>query len=300
MKLLRLTVLVVALVASALPPGRILAADPPPRPGEVLFHESFDGAFDTPGDRLAGGWQSWSRRDLCGCEGQDCVCHDPEYKQANPVNAWPYRARGGAGNAQQWHTVYAGHYAGIKRKVDLPPGATVEISAWVSSWSSPSDDPHAPSQPTRMRIGVDRDGGDDVTAPWIVWSAPVDAPNGAFTRVGPITVTNSESAAVTVYVASDPQWPFKHNDVYVDDVVVTYVGAAAPALPQGSQPEPAATGRGGGVLAAAAPDPVLDGIVAEPQAAVAGGGDVLSWLGIGVLSALVLLPNLRKRVEETR
>ncbi len=272
----------VAVCLVALPPT-VSARELAPEPGELLFFEDFDTGFDGPDQRVARGWQPWSLPHLCSVEGSGMACQTPEYKQSSPAGAYPDRVRGEGGNAQQWFTVWSGHFAGIARRITVPAHARLEVGAWASAWSSSDDDPHATSSATRVRIGIDPAGGTEPGAASVVWGEPLDPPNAVFVEVPVLVGEDDGSGEVTIYIASDPQFAVKHNNIYIDDVYVRYLGSAAPALPTA----PGDGVYGGAVSAlvvAQAPDPVLEGLVAEPLPAQAGAS---SW-SIAVLGSLLL------------
>lgn len=235
-----------------------------PQPGDVIYHETFDAAFDDPDQRVANGWDTWSQSDMNKCESSPCPVHSPEYKQSNPVNAFPERVREGLGNAQQWFTVYASHFAGISTQVAVPRGAEIEVSGWASAWSTSSDNPSAETSPMQMAIGVDPKGGNDPLSPSVVWGDEINPPNLDWAQLPPAETTVGPNGRVTIFVRSAPMWPNKHNDVYVDDIHIIYQGRAVPTIEQTDPDEPATatpeaeSGVSGKALAA--PDPVLEGL----------------------------------------
>ena len=281
---LGLWIAVVVLLASV-GSGRLLAQTS--QPGDVLFHETFDNAFDDADQRVANGWFTWSHPELCQCEGADCQCFHPEYKQANPLNVYPYRARGS--NAQQYFTLWASHYGGIGRQYAVTPGAHVRVGAWAMAWSRNDDEPLGESAETRMRIGVDPTGGQDPLAATVVWGEVANPPN-AWSELPSVTVKVTAAGRLTVFIGSHPRWGMKHNDLYIDDVY----GVLA-ALPASSAPAllPAAPAI---VPAVAPPDPVLAGLVTGTGTlpATAGGSSPLAiGLLVGVLIVVMLITGMK-------
>lgn len=262
--------------------------------GDIVFVEDFTAAFNDANQRVANGWFTWSLAHMCRVAGEEATCGVPEYKQASPLNAYPDRAR--TGNAQQWHTFHQGHFAGIGRQISVPAYGEIEVQAWASAWSSSEDHPHAPSGATRMRIGVDPTGGVDAGSPDVIWGDEVNPPNAAFVQLAPLTVANNESAQVTVYIAADPQYAFKHNDIYVDDVSVIFKRQGAPALPPA--PQPVGSSNIVRVAAVSAPDPVLEGLVPVAAPADAGGSTLAgSAAALGGLLAVIAVTVLSQRRE---
>jgi hypothetical protein len=144
-----------------------------------------------------------------------------------------------------------------------------------------------------MRIGVDPTGGVDAGSPNVVWASEVNPPNGTFAELAVLTVENNESAYVTIYIAAEPQYAVKHNDIYVDDVSVIFKGQGAPTLPPA--PQPVGSSNIVRVAAVRAPDPVLEGLVPTAAPANAGGSSPLVGVALGLgLSAVVGITLTRK------
>jgi hypothetical protein len=241
--------------------------------GDVVFQDGFEDWMDA-NQRVESDWQTWSRND-CNLDWDgdiSDVCASPEYKQANPAGAYPYRTHAGE-NAQQYHTTHQGHHAGVWRRFAVEPGTIIEVHAWGTAWATESNDPHAydPGQNVRMRIGVDPNGGSNPNGAAVVWGNPANPPN-EWQEVPPVTVTAGESGQVSVFLSSNPKYPTPHNDIYWDDVYALKVGTA-PNLPDGNADAGEGGSEGGaggpdgsGVQAAAAqvvppPDPILEGMV---------------------------------------
>jgi hypothetical protein len=257
-------------------------------PGDQIFVETFedDAAFASHDQRVANGWQPWNMPDS----------DRPEYRQADPRGTrGTYELRVFSGeNAQQYFTFYRVHDAGLLRTVPVPPYAKIKVSAYGHAWSTATDDGYQNdgAQHMHMRVGVDVTGNTNPQAPTVVWSSEIN-PLGRWQQTPPVEVTNDAEQAVTVFLRSAPMYALKHNDVYWDEVVVTYEGAgvppaptAAPASGGGGGNGDAASGDGGytPVSMAAAPDPVLDGLVEQqvqgnsggaPPAAIAGAAALL-------------------------
>jgi hypothetical protein len=254
--------------------------------GAVVFEDGFEDWRDA-NQRVENDWNTWSLNDcaLETAEGdRDALCGSPEYKQANPVNAYPERTHSGQ-NAQQYHTVHQSHHGGVWRRFEVEPGTVIEVHAWGTAWSTQGDDAHAydPSQNVRMRIGVDPNGGSNPSGAAVAWGDPANPPN-KWQEIPPVTVTAGGTGRVSVFLSSNPHYPLKHNDIYWDDVYALKVGTA-PNLPDGNAGEDG-NGDGGGVQAAAAqaeppPDPVLEGMVeGEDVTTYPGRGGDARWLWV--------------------
>lgn len=291
----------VLLIVFLIAPGAVLAESPAPQPGQILHFENFDAAFGNHEVRLAAGWHRWSRSD-CNCF-VECACGVPEYKQSNPLGAFPERNLGSTdGNAQQLFTFYASHHAGISKSFAVPAGARVRVTAWTEAWSSGSDDPQAfdGAQNMRQRVGVDPNGGRNATSADIVWGEAFNSGN-SWSEAPAVEVVAGAQGSVTVFVSSNPAYPLKHNDVYWDNVTITFLEQETPDLSSGGVPAasvPAPTPAAAqstlalaGLTSSTLPDPVLAGLVEEPAEAApaeTGGGDPLWMLGglamVGVAS----------------
>jgi hypothetical protein len=260
--------------------------------GDTVFHDGFEQWSGTD-QRVESTWRPWSRSD-CDLvwEGNvDEVCRVPEYRQANPMGAYPARVHSGD-NAQQYFTPFAGHHAGVLKSFDVPPGATVEVHAWGQAWASPEDDAREsdPAANVRMRVGVDPDGGTDPTAPSVVWGAPGN-PLDVWREVPPVEVTMGDAGRLTVFLSANPNYPLKHNDIYWDDVTAVHTGTQGPNLPAGGEQGPP----GAGAESAPTPaDPILEGMV-EGAARPGKGGDAgWSWIVLLLGGATAILVWNRK------
>lgn len=272
-------------------PLAVQASSPPLRTGDVLFAESFN-AFTDAEQQIHPGWTPWSDGD-CEVEGLGNKCWAPDYRQANPGNAFPYRARGGDhDNAQQLFTTYATFHGGVFRKVPVTPGTIIEGRAWAMGWGSDDDDPlsYAEGQEMRMRIGIDPTGGTAPFANTVIWGGVHEhANNNQWHEVPAVRVT-AENGEITIFLAAYPRWPTKHNDVYFDDVTLTYQGFTMPA--EGA-PAPVVP-RNTGAAVAVVPDPVLTGLVSAEAPAVTGGASGL-WLWLGGCGLVGLVGYTMKR-----
>ncbi len=264
----------------------------PPKPGDVLFHETFDN-FADPEQRVHPGWNPWFDQNTCNCEG-NCKCFQPEFKQSNSLNTYPYRVHSGT-NAQQYFTLYAGHDAGLWKQYTVLPGAVIEVHAWGMAWGSTEDDAFffSEGQEMRMQIGVDPNGGTDPHSTTVIWGALGNPPN-RWEEIPAVKVTVGTGGRITVFLRSNPKYPTKHNDLYWDDVAGVYLsGGLRPALPATNsavgQPGTSANAGGKALAAPVVPDPILEGLVAGTEAPAKTGGPMT---GLEILAGLLLLTGL--------
>lgn len=153
----------------------------------------------------------------------------PEWKAALSIFTNPVRVRSGE-RAQQWFTFYATHDAGIYQRVTgVTPGVDYCLSVWGHAWSNNTD--HTYTNPAdhgflRQWIGIDPTGGTDYRSPAIVWTPPALQYDtyGLFK----LPAVRAQSSALTVFFRSEPQWAYKHNDVYWDDAKLSVAGGVEP------------------------------------------------------------------------
>jgi len=250
-----------------------------PAVGDVAFQDGFEDWHDA-NQRVENDWETWNLHD-CQIENVqgdfDALCGVPEYKQANPMDAYPYRKHSGQ-NAQQYFTPHRGHHAGVWRRFEAEAGAVIEVHAWGEAWSSDDNDPHAydAAQEVRMQIGVDPNGGSNPASPSVVWGEPANPPN-EWQKVPPVEVTVGDTGQVSVFLSSNPKYTLAHNDIYWDDVSAVYK-SVTPNLPDAESEEPEASGGDGASSdnssgsgststeeSVPAPDPILEGMVEDQK-----------------------------------
>jgi hypothetical protein len=189
----------------------------------TLVNADFEGNFTERGAgevKVAAGWEPWWHQ----------TDTRPEYKRADhSVDA--HRVHGGYA-AQQWFNSYATHTAGIYQRVTgLTPGVNLTLSAWVQAFTRNDDTNWRVSDGRyRMRIGIDPYGGTDPESKDVVWSETLQ-PYDKWYRLEVTTPAKSDRA--TVFVWGQPEWRVKHNNGYVDDVVLTVGEGEPPPLPPG-------------------------------------------------------------------
>ncbi len=193
--------------------------------GNLLENPGFEGQYATWWDnnipyntaQMAPGWNPWWKSqdpDDLGWKNRM-----PEYKPAAPYD---YRIRSGS-NAQQYFTFYGTHDAGVYQQANVGAGNKVRFSIWIQVWSSEKDDPLISQNNGRVQVqvGIDPYGGTDGLSSNIVWSAAQQKYDEWFQMS---IQTDALANAVTVFVRSTPDFPIKHNDIYLDDAVLEVVG----------------------------------------------------------------------------
>lgn len=182
----------------------------------LLVNPGFEKPFQTQSQtvQVAQGWSPWF------VEGGSSLSENvkPEYYPASDVTnglGIP-RIRSGT-DAQQYHTFFATHDAGVYQKVNgLTSGTKLRFSVYVYAWSSSFDDVNKSEQDGSVvvQVGIDPTGGTDGTSANVVWST-ASVQYDAYNQYN-VTAT-SQGAAVTVFVRSTVSVPVKSNNIYIDD-----------------------------------------------------------------------------------
>lgn len=178
------------------------------------------------------GWVAW------WIEGRPCPNTDewvsgrPEVKVIDLNTGFPDHLRVSEGSkALQWFTFYRCGIGGVYQQVKLPAG-TWRVGAKIHAWyTSCSDDHHSnyvknincevvTSEHMWLRLGADPAGRADFYSDSLAWGPRAER-YGTYAeghvwsdwfRVG--------SEPVTLWLMGESTLPFKHNDIYVDDVVL--------------------------------------------------------------------------------
>jgi LysM repeat protein len=163
----------------------------------------------------------------------DCVAwHMPEYKDTRSMPQDPPRIRSGE-NSQKYFTFWSVHEGGVYQVVEgLRPGTPLRFSIYMQAWSATKlngvePNPHVSFGQTgmHMKIGIDPTGGTDPWSKDIVWSAEKDTYD-KFDRYEVQAVARANK--VTVFTHSRPENPMEHNDVYLDDADLSFIGGSSP------------------------------------------------------------------------
>lgn len=186
----------------------------------------------------------------------------PEYKPVCPNGPCPFmnRVKGGE-QALQYFNFEGTNTAGVWQRVTVPANARLTFSAWGQAWSSDQDDPVS-INPTsvNMRVGIDPLGGSSPFAAGVVWSTPQN-PYDAYAYFEVQAAAQGET--VTVFLLAQPAEMRKHNDFYWDEasLVVTGVGAAAPAAPSGNSGSNSGSTSPSSFVAGPTPTPNAAGLI---------------------------------------
>ena len=188
-------------------------------------------------------WHVWYQN---GCQGGQCgiyacsnepaFCRRPEYKQSSGADVVNRRLAGSA--SLQYFTTYGTHHAGVYQQVDLGLGGTNDIKV-IASASSWSDDKRCEGHGQSScvvegdcfceiinkfvgRVGIDPTGGIDPTASTVEWtewkSLPNVGPQDGANFVQFEIETTSSNDRVTVFLASNNEYPYRNSDSYWDGV----------------------------------------------------------------------------------
>ena len=247
--------------------------------GNVVFNETFDGAFanDPISQCKPGGcdvpqnWGVWfiPRRDT----DPQGVNFQPKFASVNTAN----RVRGGT--AQRIFENNKTFTGGIYRKIEnAKVGSKIKFTVWGMVWSTNDESiiSARPSTGIRLKIGIDPLGGNNGTpsplSSQVVWSQEQDVKD----NYAQFTIeTEVRSPTIIVYTYATMKDIVRHNEVFWDDAVLEYaeqpVATTAPADPNAT---PAAAA--GAPAATAAPAPPDTGAVKHTVVA----GDTLYGIAL--------------------
>lgn len=163
----------------------------------------------------------------------DCVAwHMPEFRDTRSMPQDPPRIRSGE-NSQKYFTFWSVHEGGVYQVVEgLRPGTPLRFGIYMQAWSATKlngvePNPHLSFGQTgmHMKVGIDPTGGTDPWSKDIVWSTEKDTYD-KFERYEVQAVARANK--VTVFTHTRPENPMEHNDVYLDDAELSFVGGGAP------------------------------------------------------------------------
>jgi hypothetical protein len=207
-----------------------------------MLNGNFEGPFVSDGAaelKVPAYWHVWYQNGCSGkCGTYECssgpeICRRPEYKQSE---GFGNRIYAGAASAQ-FFTSFGTLHAGMYQHIDLGQGGlnTIDFSASASSWSDANRCEGFGSDQCKKkdgcectiintfkgRIGIDPTGGINPMAGSVVWTDWKDLPNvtpssgSQFTQFS-LTGIKSDSNRITVFVASNNQYPYRNSDAYWD------------------------------------------------------------------------------------
>ena len=182
---------------------------------------------------------------------------------ADPFKSPPRLHTTGDGNRSlKFFTFFRVHDGGVYQKVTgLHAGDKCEFSGWAHAWSSNKDDPRVSDgshvgnrafsavegtpglddgdRNFTFYVGIDPTGGTDPWGDSVVWGQGAHIYN-AFSQIPAVKVT-AQASSITVFIRSKVLWPFKHCDVYLDDMDLTVTPAVEGPVPD---PDPLPGGEG--------------------------------------------------------
>lgn len=204
--------------------------------------------------RVADGWEgAWYLHGLpVPHDNENTVGYSaPEARCTDAAS--PARFRG-AKPGYMMFTFSRAHHCGLYQIVsNIKTGSTIKLSgyahAWSNDWNKPrTDDPRWSEGPGygpgyklegtddsklwrnfTFQLGIDPTGGVDPFADTVVWGQGAHIYN-EFGPVPEVSVV-AQGDSVTVFISSKALWPYKHNDAYWDDIVLTAVSDPDPPPP---------------------------------------------------------------------
>lgn len=125
--------------------------------------------------------------------------------------------------------IYDPWHAGLKRSINVPPGANVQFCIDGRLYASNRDFGHEPSWSSldgHMQVGIYSDGEADWNASEIVWSEPVN-PHDEWWPICAEAVAGS-TGRITLFTSTNYRGvAAKHLDAWWDDAELTIVGGVA-------------------------------------------------------------------------
>lgn len=182
-----------------------------PNPDNLLQNPGFEAPYnqtlagESQSLQLADGWMSWY---LLRDEGGSQVYAIPDYEPA-PAE----KARSGSA-AQTFGADAAAFNGGVYQEITVTSGMLLNFEAYVDTESATPDD-------VKVSVGIDPNGGADVTSADIIWSVPESLTDQY--RALSIQAT-AQSATITVYVRGETGTA-NSAFVTVDDAALTVLGA---------------------------------------------------------------------------
>jgi hypothetical protein len=129
----------------------------------------------------------------------------------------------GQGQAARFFCTYGICAAGYLQQVQVVPGQTYALSAWVHTWCSENTSNLYQSQlDTRddqlncaLSLGIDPTGGLDPLSPAIQWQETYAYDTYRQLTTGPVA---AQGQVMTLYLRGRSLWGLRHNDFHFDQV----------------------------------------------------------------------------------
>jgi hypothetical protein len=123
------------------------------------------------------------------------------------------------------------HDAGLYQQVRVPSDIRWRLSGWVHAWTSEEDKAdQSTGEPLQawLMVGLDPTGGKSPYGKDVVWGEPAHVYDD-YARTPAVEAT-SQGITLTAFIRSWVLWPYKHNDIYWDEISLEPVYEGA--LPQ--------------------------------------------------------------------
>lgn len=208
----------------------------------IPLNAGFDGGTARQGAAelvIPTGWVAWWRTGPIDCslyqqlgttgpcpalEEPGLIYRRPEFSVIFSSDPWldPPRVHG-QGQAARFFCTYGICIAGYLQRVQVTPGRSYVLGAWVHSWCSDDSTDHRRSQletqddrlNCEMAVGLDPRGGLDPFADQVVWQAAYAYDTYAYLETPPVV---AQGPAMTLFLRGRSLWGLRHNDFHFDQV----------------------------------------------------------------------------------
>jgi hypothetical protein len=173
---------------------------------------------------VAAGWTAWWVEPGSNPAFPTACNYNVDPPSCQPYKRPIYQASGqvhGGAASQKYFTTAAIHQAGLYQQITgVTPGTAYHFSVQIQTLSvNTASGTKSAGQPSMgAQVGIDPEGGTDPSGKGILWNQAQNAFD-AWTELS-IDVA-ARSSTITVFVRTWPQLALAHNDVYVDDAVLS-------------------------------------------------------------------------------
>jgi len=145
----------------------------------------------------------------------------PEYK---PMSQFSYRIKEGSQSLRFFNT-YKIHRAGIYMRAPAVAGSVYKFSSWIQVWTADAIEGNPPvsaGDPWNYgtRVGLDPLGGEDALSADVIWSDWHGRDNWDAWLNHEVSVV-AKASHITCFVEARCKRSVKHNDVYIDNCILT-------------------------------------------------------------------------------